>query len=631
MSIITIQCRLVAPEASLRHLWELMALKNTPLVNELLDAIAQHPNLETWLQQGKLPTGLIKTLCNSLKTDTCFAGQPGRFYSSAVSLVDHIYKSWFAIQMRKRLSLNGKKRWLGILKSDVELEQEANRSLAEIRTQAQKTLKKLENAQKPPTNKPTKTSLFDALMIAYEQAKTSLERCAIAYLLKNNCSVSEEPENPEAHQKRRRAKEIEIQRLEQQLHMTLPKGRDLSSDRWLDALARASKLILTPEEFVSVQANLLKNNKIVPFTVLFNSNTNLIWFKNNKERICVKFSGLSQYPFEVRCDQRQLHWFQRFLVDYENYLSHRKQLTTGLFSLRSAFLIWKEGKGKGNPWEIHRLSLHCSVETLLWSAEGTEQIRAQKIAQTEKIIQKYQEKSELNLNQERNFRGCQTSLNLLKKSQNISCPNHPIYQGNPSIVVGVCIVLSQPVTVAVVNTETKQAIVYRSTKQLLNQKIAKNKEETQYELIKRWESQQKNNLNKRYQAQQKGLPCQCRESNLGLYINRLLAKSIVDIARQYQSGMIVLPNLENIKEMLESEISAFAELKIPGNKKAQNLYAKEFRIKIHRWNYKQLTDCVRLKADKEGIGIEVRKQNALGNSQEKAKNLALSIYQHFAP
>ncbi len=35
MTIITIQCRLVAEEETRRHLWELMVEKNTLLVNEL--------------------------------------------------------------------------------------------------------------------------------------------------------------------------------------------------------------------------------------------------------------------------------------------------------------------------------------------------------------------------------------------------------------------------------------------------------------------------------------------------------------------------------------------------------------------------------------------------------------------
>ena len=78
MSVITIQCRLFSEEESLLYLWELMTQKNTPLINELLELIGKHPELEEWIQKGKLPTGLVKTLCNSLKTDLRFSGQPGR-------------------------------------------------------------------------------------------------------------------------------------------------------------------------------------------------------------------------------------------------------------------------------------------------------------------------------------------------------------------------------------------------------------------------------------------------------------------------------------------------------------------------------------------------------------------------
>src|SRR5690348_4934545 len=116
MSVITIQCRLVADEDSLRSLWELMAQKNTPLINELLEHLGEHPDFNTWVKAGKLPTGIIKTLCNSLKTEERFAGQPGRFYTSATALVDYIYKSWLALQQRLQRRIEGKERWLGVLK-----------------------------------------------------------------------------------------------------------------------------------------------------------------------------------------------------------------------------------------------------------------------------------------------------------------------------------------------------------------------------------------------------------------------------------------------------------------------------------------------------------------------------------
>lgn len=100
MSQITIQCFLVACELTRHQLWKLMAELNTPLINELLVQVAQHGEFETWRQKGKHPTGIVKELCQPLKTDPRFIGQPGRFYTSAIALVNYIYKSWFALMKR---------------------------------------------------------------------------------------------------------------------------------------------------------------------------------------------------------------------------------------------------------------------------------------------------------------------------------------------------------------------------------------------------------------------------------------------------------------------------------------------------------------------------------------------------
>ncbi|MBD2528211.1 hypothetical protein H6G97_01035 [Nostoc flagelliforme FACHB-838] len=93
MSLITIQCRLVASEDTRRHLWQLMAEKNTPLINELLEQVRIHPDMEEWLKKGKLPNGVIKPLCDSLSTQERFVNQPKRFYKSAIEVVEYIYKS----------------------------------------------------------------------------------------------------------------------------------------------------------------------------------------------------------------------------------------------------------------------------------------------------------------------------------------------------------------------------------------------------------------------------------------------------------------------------------------------------------------------------------------------------------
>lgn len=111
MSQITIQCRLVASESTRQQFWKLMAEKNTPLINELLLKVAQHAEFESWRQKGKHPAGIVKELCQPLKTDPRFIGQPARFYTSAIATVNYIYKSWFALLKRSQSQLEGKIRW----------------------------------------------------------------------------------------------------------------------------------------------------------------------------------------------------------------------------------------------------------------------------------------------------------------------------------------------------------------------------------------------------------------------------------------------------------------------------------------------------------------------------------------
>jgi hypothetical protein len=284
MSVITIQCRLVAEEDTLRQLWELMAEKNTPLINELLAQVGKHPEFETWLEKGKIPTEFLRTLVNSLKTQEHFAGQPGRFYTSAIALVNYVYKSWFALQKRRKRQIEGKERWLTILKSDLQLEQESQCSLSVIRTKAIEILTQFtpqsdqnKNQRKRKKTKKSanlqKSSLFQILLNTYEQTQETLTRCAIAYLLKNNCQISEREENPEEFTRNIRKKEIEIERLKDQLQSRIPKGRDLTGEKWLETLEIATANVPQNEnEAKAWQAALLRKTARVPFPVAYESN-----------------------------------------------------------------------------------------------------------------------------------------------------------------------------------------------------------------------------------------------------------------------------------------------------------------------------------------------------------------------
>ncbi len=100
------------------------------------------------------------------------------------------------------------------------------------------------------------------------------------------------------------------------------------------------------------------------------------------------------------------------------------------------------------------------------------------------------------------------------------------------------------------------------------------------------------------------------------------------MAIQYQVSSIVLPDLKNVREILNSEIQVKAEAKIPGCKKAQKRYAKEYRKNIHRWSYARLCDAIKSKAIQKGITIESSRQIPSGTPEIQARDLALIAYHH---
>ncbi|MHC5713578.1 MAG: type V CRISPR-associated protein Cas12k [Nostoc sp.] len=120
----------------------------------------------------------------------------------------------------------------------------------------------------------------------------------------------------------------------------MPKGRDLTAAKWLETIVIATHNVPTNEaEVKSWQDSLLRQSSKAPFPVTYESSEDMTWFKNQFGRICVKFNGLSEHSFQVYCDSRQLHWFQRFLEDQQikkNSKSKSKnQHSSSLFTLRS--------------------------------------------------------------------------------------------------------------------------------------------------------------------------------------------------------------------------------------------------------------------------------------------------------
>lgn len=585
-----------------------MADLNTPLINELLAQMAQHPEFETWRKKGRLPAGIVKQICQSLKADLRFIGQPARFYTSAIAVVEYIYKSWFKIQQRLEQKLKGQIRWLEMLKSDEELAAESNTPLEVIRTHAAELLSSLSSEE---------GNVSTRLWKVYKDTNDILTRCVICYLLKNGSKVPKQlEENLQKFSSRHRQVEIKVERIKKQIQGRIPQGRDLTGEKWLEILEIASTTVPTDEsEAKSWQDTLLTESKLVPFPVAYETNEDLKWSKNEQGRLCVRFNGLSKHIFQIYCDQRQLKWFQRFYEDQEIKKASKNENSSGLFTLRSGRIAWQEGTDKGEPWSIYHLILYCTVDTRLWTAEGTEQVCQEKAEDIAKILTNGKEKGDLNDKQQAFIRRKQSTLDRLNNP--FPRPSKPLYQGQPHILVGVALGLDKPVTAAVVDGTAAKAITYRSVKQLLGE---------HYKLLNKQRQLKQRQSHQRSHAQRDAGFNQFGDSELGEYVDRLLAKAIVTFAQTYHAASIVLPKLGDMRELVQSEIQSRAEQKILGCIEGQKKYAKQYRVSIHQWSYGRLIDNIKAQAAKLGIVVEEGQQPIRGSPQEKAKEIAITAY-----
>ncbi|MBR8829666.1 MAG: hypothetical protein N5P05_001384 [Chroococcopsis gigantea SAG 12.99] len=671
MTTKTIECRLHAQTGTLRYLWEMMAGKNTPLINELLSRINQHPDFEEWFKAGSIPKKAMNSICDDLKKQEAYSGQPGRFYTSTMFLVDYMLKSWFEIQQSLQKKLEGKQRWLKMLKNDRELEEQCQRSIEEIRSAAWQILQAMQqedtdNSPKKSTrkkdkkNKQESVSLFDRLFQAYNDEQDELRSCALAYLLKNNCEITEEDEDLQRYNQRRRRKEIEIERLQKQLENRFPIGRDLTGQQWLEILTTVRENIPKDDIEISVwRAKLLKKAHKIPYPILYESNSDLTWSKKDGKKLQVRFNGLVESlkalglepNFEIRCDERQLPWFNRFYEDYQLWLDSGGQLSMGLFALRSARLLWRSGEGKGEPWLVNHLYLQCSIDTRLGTKEGTEQVRQEKVAQleinlvkmkpemtfpiffrsrslsiyfsiwktiAEGYIAKFVEKGDFDKTRKNFSEAIKRNETTLKNME--LCPprpQKPVYKGNPDIIAGVSMGLDQPATVAIVNVITGEVITERSLRQLLGKN---------YRLLQRQRRQKQALSHQRHKAQKKDAPNQYGESELGLYVDHLIAKAIVKLAVDFCAHSIAVPNLERMREIIESEVRARAQQKILGYKEGQKKYAQQYRSSVHQWSYNRLSECIYQAAASVNIEIEKVFQSLSGSPFSKAKTNAIGAY-----
>ncbi|MDJ0678694.1 MAG: type V CRISPR-associated protein Cas12k [Xenococcaceae cyanobacterium MO_167.B52] len=274
-------------------------------------------------------------------------------------LVEYIYKSWLKLQQRLIFQLRGQERWLTMLKSDEELITECDCSLEQIQNKAKRIINNLGSDREQNTS----SQLFNL----YDSTQDIFNQYAIAYLLKNGCRIPKKPENAKKFTNRRRKAEIKVNRLIKKLNGKAPQGRDLTGQKWLDMLLTATTKVPKDEaEAKSWQDALLTKAKSVPYPIAYESNEDITWIKNDRGRLCVKFNGLGEFTFEIYCNKRQLTIFQRFYEDQQIKKASKNNHSSALFTLRSARIAWQEGKGKDKdkPWNINRLILFCTFDTL---------------------------------------------------------------------------------------------------------------------------------------------------------------------------------------------------------------------------------------------------------------------------
>jgi IS605 OrfB family transposase len=471
-------------------------------------------------------------------------------------------------------------------------------------------------SQKQKSDKPGKT-LYSWLSEAYKTAETDLSKCAIAYLLKNNCQIPTKAEHPGKFQKRRRKAEIRVERIIEQLARTrLPKGRDLTNEKWLDTLKMIVQQVPKDETEIALwAADLQTDSSPLPFPIAYESSEDLNWSQNAKGRLCVSFNGLAKHTFEVYCDTRQLHWLKRFLDDQTIKKQGGKLHSAGALTLRSGRIGWRLDAGKGEPWNRNRLVLFCTVDTLLWTKEGTEKASQEKASKIAQVISGTKAKGNLTSQQEVFVRNREKTLALLQNP--FPRPSRPLYEGSPAILAGVSFGLDKPATLAIVDVTTGKAIAYRSIRQLLGD---------DHKLLNRQRQRQRQKAQRRRSNQLKFASNRISEGGLGDHIDSLIAKAIVQTAQRYNASSIVLGDLTNIREIIESEIQAKAEQKT-ALKEIQAKYARDYRTSIHRWSYRRLAQKIESKALQVGLTVETIKQPPIGTPQDKAREIAIVGFQ----
>jgi len=615
MDALTIQCRLVASADTRRHLWHLMADANTPLITGVIARVNEHADFEMWQRRGHLPPGLIYSWVKDSGSSPPYAGQPAYWYLSIVHTVEDIFSSWFALQQRTQRARDGRCRWLEILRDDAQLAEASSQDIGDLRRAAGAALDRIA-PKTVGSQKAIDTQLYRALFAAYDIATDEPARCAISVLLKNGGAVPDGEENTERLAARRRATEIRIERLEAQLAARRPRGRDMSGETFLHTLTDVAKMVPEDEaQARSWQDALLREPDNLPFPLVLLDNGKMHWTRGEDKRLRLVLAGMKNHPLAIYGDRRQMHLFDRFAED--QHVQRETHGSSALFTLRSARLAWREDskRRQGTPWERHRLVLFCTVDTRLWTREGTEEVRREKMDRVAARMARMEKKVDLSETQRGYKRRMESTLCGLDGYN--GRPSKPPYAGRDPIVVGVAVGMDRPATVAVVDTIHGAVLAYRSTRQLLGD---------DYRLLERYRRERSEGDHRRHAQQRRGETPDVGESELGRQVDRLLARAIVDVARQYHAGRIIVPQVGDVREAVEGDMRARAEAQHPGYKDGQKMYAKQYRMSVHRWSFGRLLGSIRMAAQRAGIIVDEGRQVTSGTVQDRARDVALNAH-----
>lgn len=687
MAMRTIQCTLSAPPETRKRLWN-WTEKYTLLINQLLENVAEDSRFPEWFLKGEVSQTTIKTqFLDPLKIQATYTGLPGRFYDSAKYFTHLVYQSWFAIQAHTNRRLEGKKRWLNIVSTDA-VSDASDESCTQVCQRASQLLEKAEakiqDLKQQASQSSQAISLIQVLMDEAETVTDKLDRRALIHLLLNNLEVNDQPVAPQDLRHRLTKKQIEIERLEAKLQSQLPKCRDPIGLKYLESLAAATSLPSLPKDPKQLEEELKhwqKQTQISKFNPLhypitFQSADSLYWStvlatsgKSSRKhrhvqgiRVGVSFKGFKKDIFKILCDRRQLYIFQRLREEWEIYSQAIKENkrnpeiippALGLFPLRTAQLLWRPDPKHAKatePWNRHRLYLNCTIDTQLLTAEGTESVRLTKLAKCQSRLQKKNkelssvkppsipagESSDPHESNKHQLHYCLRTISSIQRLERspLERPKQETYIGNPDLILGVSLSRNPPLMAAVVNTQTHKVIKYCSAQQLLDQRpsptlqqtIRSKKATSQRHLVKRQQILKQRDVEDRNRGSSRNRDDSSqRLQRLGIYLDRVLAKRLVEWAMFRQVGRIVLPQLEGIRDVVESDVRARARLKYPHYVKLQREYAKSYRASFHHWSYARLTDCIQGCAVNHGIPTEVRFLMVPGNLRERAVQIAMIL------